>query len=195
MAARRVVNLTRCHLIFAALLIGSGAFACVAFHHTNRGATEREWEPERQSSGVFSSIKPLLAARTRIPARLPSFIPDAGDPLHPIYSILESAEPTGYSIELAWTEYCQGGNNCHYGTVRGSSSPLDKADGASTPITLAGGIKGSFIAFTCAAFCNDSTVVWTQGGYFYSVSIKAEKMDGLIKVANSAITAGPGLNK
>jgi hypothetical protein len=51
---------------------------------------------ERQD--VFASVMPALRKQTRVPLRLPSFLPDSGDKDSPIYAILESADPQGYEI-------------------------------------------------------------------------------------------------
>jgi hypothetical protein len=143
---------------------------------------------ERQD--VFASVMPALRKQTRVPLRLPSFLPDSGDKDSPIYAILESADPQGYEIQLAWSDDCNGGNACHYGTVQGRVTPPEGVSGRKVPVTLEGGIKGYFIDASCGAHCNDSWVGWSENGFHYSIGIKAEKKRVLIRVANSAIAAG-----
>jgi hypothetical protein len=68
------------------------------------------------------------------------------------------------------------------GTVRqekGRAVPLDQ------------GIIGYFVDAKCGANCSDSTLNWSQDGYRYTVGIKAENLQTLIKVANSAINSQP----
>ena len=143
-----------------------------------------------EKQDVFASVMPELRKQTRVPLRLPSFLPDSGDKDSPVYAILESADPQGYEIQLAWTEDCNGGNACHYGTVQGSVTPPAEDSGRKVPVILAGGIKGYFIDSSCGAHCSDSWVRWSENGFHYSIGIKAEKKRNLVRVANSAITAG-----
>jgi hypothetical protein len=139
----------------------------------------------------LESVRSVLLQKIRIPLRLPKFLPDSGDKEHPIFAILESENPSSYEIQLAWTNDCNGGNSCHYGTIRGSKVPLTENEGRrKVPVRLRGGIKGYFVDTTCGAHCDDSTVGWIEGGYYYSVSLKAEKMEVLVRVANSAIANG-----
>jgi hypothetical protein len=145
---------------------------------------------QRQERNIFESVTLDLLQKTHVPLRLPSFIPDNVDEGSPIYAILESAEPASYEIQLAWTKDCKGGNACHYGTVRGSSKTLVEENRARVPVLLEGGIRGYFVDSQCGAHCDDSSIGWTEGEYHYAISLKAEKMETLLKVANSAIAAG-----
>jgi len=150
--------------------------------------TERD-RSVRSPAAIFSKVESDLLDKTGVPLRLPSWIPDDGEKQHPLYAILQSASQTGYKIELAWTPDCSGGNNCHYGTVQGSISSIVENEGLKEAVSLEGGIKGYFIGFTCGAHCDDSAIGWSEGGYQYSISVKAEKKATLIKVANSAIVS------
>jgi hypothetical protein len=179
-------------------------FACVASvvggpQASTRG--QQESTPQnsgerhtQQSFSVFQQIAPVLRRETRIPLRLPSFLPDV-DEKHPVYAILESKNSSHYSILLAVTEDCEGQNNCLYGSVQGSTLPfsVDEDEGASIPIELRGGIKGQFIESVCHAYCNQAYVRWSENGFYYSIGIKAEKKEILIEVANSA--GGPGAKR
>jgi hypothetical protein len=139
---------------------------------------------------IFAPLRPSLTQKTAVPPRLPSFIPFAQKKSR-IYPILKSADQSGYDIELGWTGDCNGGNACHYGTVRGSSSELVENDGPRVPVKLDRNIEGYFIESTCDVHCDDAAVGWTEGNYHYSISLKAGKKDTLIKMANSAIQSTP----
>ena len=129
-----------------------------------------------------------------LPASLSSTNPvpiaHSADPVAPS---LVSTGPSDYEISLGWGIGCfspelrYGGGACHYGTIRGSSEALSENDGRRVPVRLVGGIRGYFVGFTCGAHCDDAAVDWTQGGYHYSISLKAGSKSDLIKVANSAI--------
>lgn len=136
---------------------------------------------------VFGDVRPLLLQKTRVPLRLPSYLPYSGFKEQPLYAVLEVAEPSRYEIQLAWDANCLGGNACHEGTVRGSANPLVEKDGPRLPVTLEGGIKGYFIDAECGAHCDDSSVSWKEGGFYYSIGGKAERKSTLIRMADSAI--------
>jgi hypothetical protein len=70
--------------------------------------------------------------------------------------------------------------------VSGTLAPGSKRPNGK-PVKLERGITGYFIDAKCDRVCNDSTLTWQQGGYRYTVSIKAADVDTLRKVANSAI--------
>jgi hypothetical protein len=141
----------------------------------------------QEADTIFSKIKAELLNKTSVPLRLPSLLPDVGDAENPLYGRVQKAEKGDYTIELGWVENCDGGNACHYGTVRGSTSKLVENGGAKVPVKLRGGILGYFIHSTCGAHCDDSAVGWAERGYYYSISIKAADMETLVAVANSAI--------
>ena len=142
---------------------------------------------------ILSKVESFLRPETDVPLRWPSFISAGADEDNPLYVNLLSADRSSYSIELGWTDGCTGGNACHYATVRGSVEPLSENEGVKVPVKLSRGIRGYFIDSSCGAHCDDSAIGWTEGKYHYSVSIKAEKKENLIKIVNSAIAAGHGL--
>ncbi len=144
---------------------------------------------------VFADVRPVLLQKTRVPLRLPSYNPFSGDKEQPIYAILEVAESSRYEIQLAWDKNCLGGNACHQGTIGGSANPLVKENGPRVPVTLQGGIRGYFIDAKCGAHCDDSSVDWRQGKYYYSISVKAGSKTSLIKMANSAIADARNQNR
>ncbi len=140
---------------------------------------------------AFSTVRPLLLKETRVPLRVPNLYLAYGNKVKTLYVIREKAYSSYYEVQIALTKDCPGGNYCHVGTIRGSAvSSLVEDEGPRNPVTLEGGIKGYFIDATCAAFCDDSSVGWEEGGYYYSVSLKAAKKEILVKLANSAIVRG-----
>lgn len=146
---------------------------------------------EQDKQDIFASIRSSLPGHTAVPVRLPAFLPveKNSDGLH-VHAIVEMAELHGYEIQLAWTEDCGGGNYCHYGAIRGSHDPLAEENRKKVSVTLNGGINGYFIPFVCGAHCGDSSIGWSENGYHYSISLKAENRKTMIRVANSALMAG-----
>lgn len=143
-------------------------------------------------SSIRGKVESVLLRKTDVPPRWPSILPVRLDEQNPLYVSLLSVSRTSYDIELAWVEGCTGGNACHFGTVRGSVQPLSENEGVRVPVKLSRGIRGDFIDFTCGAHCDDSAIGWSEGNYHYSISLKAEKKETLIKVVKSAIDAGHG---
>lgn len=153
------------------------------------GNTERS-ASQTGRHDVLADIRPLLAAKTSVPLRLPDLHVVFGEKAGSLYAILENADSSHYEIQIALTNDCTGGNYCHAGTVRGGTAPLVENEGRRVPLTLEGGIKGYFVDFACGAHCDDSSVGWKEGGYYYSISLKAAKLGTLVKLANSAIVRG-----
>jgi hypothetical protein len=141
---------------------------------------------------IFSKVNSVLVRESGVPLTWPAFMPSGADKENPLYVNLRSTSRANYEIELGWVDGCLGGNACHYGTVRGSVAPLSENEGTRVPVELLGGIRGYFIDSTCHIHCDDSAIGWAEGNYHYSISIKAEKKETLIKVVNSAIAAGRG---
>ncbi len=52
--------------------------------------------------------------------------------------------------------------------------------------------QGSFIDFDCGAHCDDASLDWSEGGYYYGISLKAGDKKTLVRIGNSAIAAGHG---
>jgi hypothetical protein len=80
------------------------------------------------------------------------------------------------------------------GYIGGSKTPFSHEHRPKVPVTLSGGIKGSFADFDCGAHCDDASLDWTEGGYYYGISLKAGDKKTLIRMANSAIQAGAEQN-
>jgi hypothetical protein len=136
----------------------------------------------------YRAIQEELPKRTKVPLRFPTFIP-YGDEKNPIFATVESVDVESYQVQLAWAADCNGGNWCHLGEISGSTRPIP-SDGPRVRVVLRGGVGGDFIDSTCGAHCSDSAIYWREGGYYYSIAIKAEKKATLVKMANSAITPG-----
>jgi len=155
--------------------------------NTANGSKPGAFADDHAGTRIFNRLTDTLMKKTRVPLRLPTFVPD-GDDEAPIFASLESASAESYQVELAWKENCGGGDACHYGTVRGSAGPLIEEGRHRSAVILARGIKGYFVGFKCGAHCDDSSVGWTERGYHYAISVKAGKVKELIQMANSAIT-------
>jgi hypothetical protein len=150
---------------------------------SSKTAAARESKPNK----IFSKIVPLLLRKTLVPLRLPEYVPYTDDKETPLYSILEVAEPDRYSIQLAWIKDCKGGNACHVGYIGASKTPPPPSDKPEVLVNLGSGITGSFVDFDCGAHCDDASFNWTDGGYYYGISLKAGKKETLIRMAKSAI--------
>lgn len=137
-------------------------------------------------SPVFRRVEPIIRRDSRVPPRLPGFIPFA-DTNNPIYAIAESIDSSSYNIMLAWAANCAGGNWCLYGSVEGRNSPFEPVDGKKAPVMLREGIKAELIEGTCYAFCSQTYIRWSEGGFYYSIGMKAGRKAILIRAANSAI--------
>ena len=65
---------------------------------------------EASSDGViFERVLPRLRQKTRVPLRLPTYLATE-DETHPLHAIIETATPTRYQLQLAFTPDCTGGN-------------------------------------------------------------------------------------
>jgi hypothetical protein len=140
-----------------------------------------------QPSSTFDAVKRELQSKTRIPLRFPTFLPETAG--QQVFAVLQEADPSRYNILLATALPGAGGNNCFYGSLEGSTSPLDPVEGKTVPVVLRGGIRGQFTPFRCGAFCGQAYIRWKEGGVFYSIGVKAGKKSGLLKAARSALGA------
>jgi hypothetical protein len=163
-----------------------------AFAKDTQGSSKSAPAHEPKPNHIFGELLPLLFRKTLVPLRLPEYIPYSNDKASPLYSILEVAEPEGYSIQLAWIKDCNGGNACHVGYVGGTKIPPPASDRPEVPVTLTGGIRGSFVDFDCGAHCDDASLYWTEGGYYYGISLKSGDKKTLLRMANSAILVAHG---
>jgi hypothetical protein len=142
---------------------------------------------------VYAPIKAGLQ-NVYIPVALPTVFPLAKMPSTTrIYADIQdnSQSATTYIVDLGYTKTCDGGGACGYGEVTGGwtgdtpgvLSPLK----GGVPITLQGGVKGTFYPFTCGASCGDSVILWHHNGIPYTVSIKAGSRSDVLLMANSAV--------
>lgn len=155
-----------------------------------QGAPKNAPAYEGKPNKIFGGLVPELLRETRVPLRLPEYVPNSDDKETPLYSILEVAEPERYSIQLAWIKDCTGGNACHVGYIGGSKAPFPHEDKPEVLVTLKGGLKGLLVGFDCGAHCDDASINWAEGGYYYGISLKAGDKKTLIRMANSAIASG-----
>ena len=131
---------------------------------------------------IWLSVQP----KTKVPVKLPTHLGIRNE-AQPLYGIVESVSPSAYEIQLAFTTDCAGKDICHYGKVTGQVLTAKKGRPKGQAVSLTNGLKDYFIKANCRAICSDSLLVWDQGGYRYSVAVKAERIGALKKIANSAI--------
>ncbi len=163
-----------------------------------RGRAPAPSVSQSQPNPLFSKLIPILRQRTRVPLRLPAFVPyseqnnyesaKAEDGVDNLYAILDGADERSYGIQLAFDKDCQGGNACHVGELGGSTIFHDDYPGQpKIAVKLRRGIKGYFVNATCGAHCDDSIIYWSENGYHYSVALKGGDKQMLLQMANSAI--------
>ena len=93
---------------------------------------------------IFSEILPVLKTQTKLPIRLPAYIPES-DGSNPIYALLETATTSEYRILLAFTENCSGGNACRSGGIFAQAITPKTPTLTGEAVDLANGITGYFI--------------------------------------------------
>src|ERR1035441_7335560 len=78
-------------------------------------------------SKVFTEAVAGLRSKTSVPFRLPTCVRglDSEDEL---YAIVESVDEGGYVVVLGATPDCKGQHACSYGTMIGTSRPLNQID-------------------------------------------------------------------
>jgi hypothetical protein len=184
------------------LLWASALFGCRSVDPPNAPGVQTEWQKRispkpapvenatqgqisLDSSIVFDPIKATLQTKTKVPIRLPTYLATENES-HPIYAIIESASARSYEIQLAFTQDCSRGNVCHFGIVSGRDIGVNEDQPKGETVSLANGLTGYFVDATCGAVCSDSTLTWDEGGFRYTVGLKAEKLHTLKKVAESA---------
>jgi len=113
-----------------------------------------------------------------------------------LYAIVKSVNEGGYVIVLGGTPNCEGQHVCSFGTMIGTSRPLDQIDEYDvtrrprTLVKLRRGLTGFFYESVCGAYCSDSFITWNEGAYHYIIGLKAEKESNLLASVNSAIDSG-----
>jgi|SRR5215472_8697691 len=145
---------------------------------------------EQTSQKLAKPLVPLLKTlreTTKIPLRLPSFIPYSDDPSSQVYSSIIFVNGTSYAIDLSFTPDCTGGNSCHLGSIRSAEGTAMWSEHGS-PVHLVNGLTSYFTPASCGgAGCTDAELFWTQDGFSYSVSLKAGSRSELIRMAQSMI--------
>ena len=103
-----------------------------------------------------------------------------------------TAENDFYDLELGIGSRCNGANACFIGNFTGTRGAKPAF---ARKARLTGGRTGYWKGITCGASCSPAEIQWVENGVLYSVATKAvgvKKEKGtLVKLANSAITAGP----
>jgi hypothetical protein len=144
---------------------------------------------------VFTKAIMTVRSKSSVPLRLPACVSGLGSE-DELYAVVKSADESGYVIVLGASPDCEGQHVCSYGTMIGTSRPLDQNDEydvtrrPKTLIKLRGGLKGYYYAPVCGAYCSDSFITWTDGAYNYIIGLKAGKMSDLLTSVNSAMVAG-----
>ncbi|MDZ7962043.1 MAG: hypothetical protein RMY34_29945 [Aulosira sp. DedQUE10] len=139
-----------------------------------------------QPHPVFKAILPKLKQKSQIRILLPRFIPES-DGENPIYAIVENATLKKYEILLGFSPDCTGGTACRLGVVTAEAVTRKTPRLAGKAVSLAKGITGYFVDFSCGANCSDATLSWRQQGVQYTIGLKAGDRASLVKMANSAI--------
>ncbi len=139
-----------------------------------------------QPNAVFKPILAKLKQKTRIPIILPKFIPGV-ERENPLYAIIENATPKKYEILLGFSPDCSGGTACRFGIVTAEAVTNKTPPLTGKKVSLARGITGYFVDFSCGANCSDATLTWRQKGGQYAIGLKAGDRTSLVKMANSAI--------
>jgi hypothetical protein len=136
-------------------------------------------------SSTLEGVRPKVKARSKLPLRLPTYLPDTGG--QKIYALLRHVDADSYDILLATKVPCEGGNACSYGTVQAQKSAFEVPEGKPTDVALGGGITGQFFPAECHVFCSEAYVRWRENGIFYSIGVKAGKKAGLLRAVKSAL--------
>ncbi|MBW4454581.1 MAG: hypothetical protein KME55_18755 [Nostoc indistinguendum CM1-VF10] len=168
------------------LLVSVSSFHKSAIVTINNQSQLIAQQSQTQLHPVFKSILPKLKQKTQIKILLPKFIPES-DEENPIYAIIEAATQKKYEILLGFSPDCNGASACRLGVVSAESVTRKTPCMTGKRISLAKGITGYFVDFTCGAGCSDATLTWRQQGVQYVVGLKAGDRTSLVKMANSAI--------
>jgi hypothetical protein len=145
-------------------------------------------------SKAFTNAVTVVRSKTSVPLRLPSCVWGLGSE-DELYAVVKSVDESGYVVVLGATPDCEGQHVCSYGTMIGTTRPLDQIDDYDvtrrprTLVKLRRGLTGYFYASVCGAYCSDSFVTWSEGTYHYIIGLKAETRSNLLASVNSAIEA------
>ena len=103
-----------------------------------------------------------------------------------------TADSGTYDLELGIGSRCNGANACFVGNFTGTRG-VEPAFARKARLT--GGRTGYWKGITCGASCSPAEIQWVENGVLYTVATKAvtskKEKATLVKLANSAILAGP----
>lgn len=142
----------------------------------------------------FDPVVGVLKRKTQVPVALPVNFPD--EDAETISLWIMTATRSEYELSLDKGEDCRGAGACNYGFITGKRNKTRKPTGTinfpfelkeSRRVSLAKGIRGYFVDFTCGASCDSAKIFWLQNGFQYMVGIKAGGLEDLTKLANSVI--------
>ncbi|MBN3925150.1 hypothetical protein [Nostoc sp. NMS4] len=168
------------------LLVNLSSFHKSVIANINNQSQLIAQQSKIQLNPVFKSILPKLKQKTQIRILLPKFIPES-DGENPIYATIETATQKKYDISLAFTPDCNGASACRLGVVTAEAVTYKTPRLTGKRVSLAKGITGYFVDFTCGAGCSDATLTLRQQGVQYVFGLKAGDRTSLVKMANSAI--------
>lgn len=137
---------------------------------------------------LLKEVLPELRKMTRLPILLPTELPPTEEQLY----VGGSAGEQSYNLKIGYTPDCSG-SACMVGSLSGST---DNSSLDGNAITLASGIRGYYLETTCS-ICGDSSLTWEQNGVSYLIRYKVpgqtskQVWEGMMRMANSAIQAGP----
>lgn len=102
------------------------------------------------------------------------------------------ATDSSYDLSVVVGRNCGGANACFLANFTGTKGARPAFG---RKVKLTGGKTGYWKGVTCGASCSPAEIQWRQGGVRYTIATKGlsqrgEKA-GLIRLANSAIEAGP----
>lgn len=139
-------------------------------------------------------IRQIMSTLRRV--KIPVLLPD--DPLRlgdmQLFFVSTVSRPDQYDIVLYSFPGCRAGA-CTVGSYSGQRGGKLAVPRKESPrdthqtVRLANGIQGQFIN-SCGAYCT-AVVQWISNGILYEISARNGDRDGLVKLANRAIQAGP----
>jgi hypothetical protein len=141
--------------------------------------------PERAIDPAFAPVIEDLRSKVAIPLRLPTVLPDLGQGTDRVYTIVQRAESSSYSVLLAFTPDCNGASVCRIGTLSGAKASRQRVHGKA--VHLKKGITGRYTESNCGANCSDAVVSWREGANAYAARVKAGRRDDAVALANSTL--------
>jgi hypothetical protein len=162
---------------------------CGAADHGGIGTTPHSVNaaPAATYAAPAKLFRPILSTlrRTRVPLLLPTLTS-----LNRYHASIVESGAGHYDVFLGYVPNCLG-DACEYGELiakklgRGAHGP------SGARVALTGGVTGYYVGFTCGASCGASTVTTDVRGYRYVYGIKAVKRSEVVRMADSALKAGP----